>query len=232
MSSITLFSTLAVRKALETTVLPAFTDATGIEVRTVFDPTTQLFRRIRSQERFDVIVAITESLHELDGGTLDRRTVTPIASTQVGIAVGPHARIPDISDEAHLIETLLAARSVAYSRTGASGIYFAQLIKDLGIARQLNSRATVLEKGFTATALLDDRADLAVQQMSELLFVPEAKIVGPLPRSVRHVTQFSAGVSPLATHDVNATALLRHLTSPAAHEAYEAAHLEPAGSSI
>ena len=55
---------------------------------------------------------------------------------------------PDIASEAALRGTLLAARSVAYSRLGASGIYFAQLMVRMGIAAEINAKATIVEQGF------------------------------------------------------------------------------------
>jgi molybdate transport system substrate-binding protein len=116
---------------------------------------------------------------------------------------------------------------VAYSRNGPSGIYFATLLQQLGIAGHVTGRATVVDTGFTALALLDGRADLAIQQMSELLSVPEAAIAGPLPAPVQHYTAFSAGTAPQAPqHD--AGALVAYLAGEPAKAAYAAAGLEPA----
>jgi len=47
---------------------------------------------------------------------------------------------PDIATETTLRATLLGAR-VAYSRIGASGIFFAQLIERMGIASEINAKA-------------------------------------------------------------------------------------------
>ena len=63
---------------------------------------------------------------------------------------------------------MLGARSVAYSRLGASGILFAKLIERLGIASEINARAVIIPQGFTAEKLVTGEADLAVQQISEL----------------------------------------------------------------
>ena len=55
----------------------------------------------------------------------------------------PH---PDIATEAALRAALLAARSVAYSRLGASGILFAKLIERMGIAAEINARAMIIRR--------------------------------------------------------------------------------------
>ncbi|GAA2264189.1 substrate-binding domain-containing protein [Glycomyces scopariae] len=224
---ITLFSTLAVRKALDDVVLAAFTAETGIEVTTVFDPTVQLVRRIDAGETFDVMIGVTGSFDPLaERGIVDLASRTPIARSGIGLAVPSDAPEPDIATKDAFVQALLDARSVAYSVTGASGIYFAQLIEDLGIADRLNERATIIEKGFIAEAVVDGRADIAIQQLSELLFVPAAKIVGPFPPEVQHYTEFSATLSAGSASEA-AQALVQYLTGPTAAAAYGQTNLEP-----
>jgi molybdate transport system substrate-binding protein len=227
---VTLFSTLAVRKALDDVIFDAFTTETGIAVDPVFDPTTQLVRRIDAGETFDVMIGITGSFDPLaERGIVDLTTRVPIARTGIGLAVPPGAAHPDISTRESFVAALLAARSVAYSRTGASGIYFAGLVEELGIADEINSRATVIEKGFIANAVCDGRADIAIQQLSELLFVPEAEIVGPFPAEVQHYTEFAATLGTASAENGDARAFLYYLAGPVAAEAYTQTNLEPVG---
>ena len=152
----------------------------------------------------------------------------PVARTGVGVAVAPDAPAPDISTAAAFIEAVTAARSVAYSRSGPSGLYFAGLLERLGIAEQVKANATVIDAGPTAVALLDGRADLAIHQMSELLLVPEVKIVGPLPESVQEYTHFSTALSSDPARAAAAAALRTFLHSPEALAAYAANGLEHA----
>ncbi|MFF3978010.1 substrate-binding domain-containing protein [Streptomyces sp. NPDC001828] len=224
---LTLFSALAVRKALDEVVLPAFTRRTGVAVTAVFDPTVQLVRRIDAGQPFDVLIGVTDSFGPLaERGLVEIGTRTALARTGVGIAVPPGAPRPDISTRAALVATLRAARSVAYSRTGASGLYFAGLLDELGITAEINARATVIEKGFIAEAVVDGRADIAVQQLSELLFVPRADIAGPLPEEVQHYSHFSAILSTGSARSSEARSLLGHLRGPLAAEAYADTLLE------
>src|ERR1700704_4280916 len=109
----------------------------------------------------------------------------------MGVKAGaPH---PNIATEADLKATLLGARAVAYSRIGASGIFFAQLIERMGVAAEINAKARVVPSGFTAERLVTGEADLAVQQISELKLVPGVEIVGPIPRELQSPMVFSAG---------------------------------------
>jgi molybdate transport system substrate-binding protein len=100
-------------------------------------------------------------------GRVVAESCVDLARSWVGIAVKAGAPIP-ISRPRPRCARLLGARSVAYSRLGASGILFAKLIERLGIAAEINARAVIIPQGFTAETLVTGEADLAVQQISEL----------------------------------------------------------------
>ena len=114
-------------------------------------------------------------------------TRTDVALSFVGIAVKAGAPKPDISSLATFKAALLAARSVAYSKIGASGLFFAGLIERLGIAAEVNAKAVIVPSGFTAERLTSGEADLAVQQISELMVVPGIEVVGLLPAEIQTV---------------------------------------------
>ncbi|MCB5906537.1 substrate-binding domain-containing protein [Streptomyces pinistramenti] len=222
---LTLFSALAVQAAVED-LLPVFTAEQGVAVAPDFDPTTVIERRIAAGARPDVVIGVTSALNALArAGKVAPGSLTPLARTGVGVAVAGGAARPPLATLDDLTTALVSARSVAYSRTGASGIHFARLLQDLGIADEVNARATVIEKGFTARALLDGRADLAVQQLSELAFVPGTDVVGPLPEPARHDTEFTAALATGPTAPA-ASALLHFLISPRAQASYRRAGLE------
>lgn len=228
MSTIRLFSTLAVRLALDDGVLDGFAAASGHAIETVYDPTNVLLRRIQERDLPDVMIGVSAQLYGLvEEGVLEGSSHTDIARVGVGIAAPPgEGALPDISTVDALSAALLGARSVAYSRTGASGVYFASLLARLGIADAVDARATVVEKGFTAEAVTDGRADLAVQQLSELRFVPQARLVGPLPDAAQHYTVFAAATGTGAREPEAARALVDHLASAGSVERYRAAGLE------
>ncbi|QCB97795.1 ABC transporter substrate-binding protein [Arthrobacter sp. PAMC25564] len=218
---------IALRGAVQDAILPAFTRETGTVVDAHYATTSALVQEIDAGARPDVVIGIAAAMERLgDAGILDAGTLAPLAKAGIGIAVGPGTPVPDVSTVEALISALTAARSVAYSRNGPSGVYLARLMRELGIAEKVNERATVVETGFTALALLDGRADLAVQQVSELRYVPEAIIAGPLPAAVQHYTEFSAGIAAGARDHSGAAALLAFLTAGPAQAAYSAAGLE------
>ena len=122
---------------------------------------------------------------------------------------------------------LLGARSVAYSRLGASGIFFAGLIERIGIAAEINARATIVPQGFTAERLITGEADLAVQQISELKQVAGIEIVGPIPLDLQTPAVFSAGRLTASKQAAASDALLKYLASPEVAPVLRESGLEP-----
>ncbi len=109
--------------------------AGGARIDADFAPTLGLMDRLRGGETADVVILTKQALGELASqGTVVAESCVDLAHSFVGIAVKAGADHPDIATEAALRATLLGARSVAYSRIGASGIFFAQLIERMGIA--------------------------------------------------------------------------------------------------
>jgi molybdate transport system substrate-binding protein len=225
-AAVSLWSALVVRGSLDATVIPAFAAEGEWTVDAVFDPTTVLMQRIAAGELPEVIISTTDSLESLPAGTLVEGSITPLVRTGIGIGVAEGQAAHPIETVLDLTEALLEARSVAYSRTGQSGIYFASLIEKLGIADEVNAKATILEKGFTAEAIIDGRADLAIQQVSELRFVPGITVVGPLPEAVQRYTDFSVAVTSIGAASSGARALHAFLTAELAQNAYLAEGLQ------
>jgi molybdate transport system substrate-binding protein len=150
-----------------------------------------------------------------------------LARSYVGIAVKAGRVHPDISSEAALRTALTQARAVAYSRIGASGILFAQLIVRLGIAHLVNAHAVIIPSGLTAERVMADEADLAVQQISELKQVAGIEVVGPIPRELQVPAVFSAGRMVTTDKTAQSEQLLAFLRSPEAALVLREAGLEP-----
>jgi molybdate transport system substrate-binding protein len=233
LTGIDLFSGLVLQAPLERVVLPLFRQRHAAEVRTTFEPTTILVELLRQGQHADVIIAVRETLAALaDEGLVVTGTLTSIAVSGLAIAVPAGAAATPVADVPAFVRLLTGARSVAYSKTGASGIYFAGLLDRLGIRDQVDRTATIIPMGYTGECLLDGRADVAVQQLSELRSVAGITIAGPFPAAVQQYTIFAAAEVADAGRPGAARALagsLRELlASPQARAAYAEAGLEPA----
>ncbi|HEV2674725.1 MAG TPA: substrate-binding domain-containing protein [Aliidongia sp.] len=229
MATLRILSTLAVRGAFETSVLPAFERSAGATVEAEWNPTALLLKSIERGCLADVVVVTDDAMDRLEEGDLvDPASRIAIAVALLGVAVKAGAARPDISTADAFRRTLIDARSVAYSQNGASGLYFAGLIGRIGLADTVGSRATIVPVGFTAERLPTGEADLAVQLISELMVVDGIDVVGPFPAEYQSPTPFSAARLRRAGNREGAEAFLRHLRSSQARRAYQDAGLVPA----
>jgi molybdate transport system substrate-binding protein len=135
------------------------------------------------------------------------------------------ARKPGIGTVDALKRVLESAQSVAHSKIGASGIYFAELVKRLEI--KLNKRV-VVDKGPVGLVVAKGEAEIGIQQLCELAPVPGIDIVGPLPAPLQKLTRFCAGIPANAAAPDRARALIELLQSPAVREAMVEGGIEPA----
>ena len=227
MVTVRMLSTLALKAAVEQ-LAGRYETLSGTRIDADFAPTLGLLARLRGGETADLVVLTREGLDELAAeGRLVGESRVDLARSFVGIAVKAGAMHPDISCESALRATLLGARGVAYSRIGASGILFARLIADMGIAAEINARAIVVPSGLTAGRLVTGEADLAIQQTSELMQIAGIEIVGPIPFELQTPAVFSAGLMHGAPRVAEADHLLRYLASADVAPVLREAGLEP-----
>jgi molybdate transport system substrate-binding protein len=220
-------STLALRGAVRH-LAEHYEVTGGARIDADYAPTLALLQRLRGGEGADLVILTREGLDELASeGIVVADSRVDLARSFVGIAVKAGAAHPNIATEAALRATLLAARSVAYSRIGASGILFAQLIERMGIAPDINTRARIIPSGFTAERLVSDEADLAVQQISELKQVAGVEVVGPIPHHLQTPAVFSAGRVAASQRVAQADRLLNYLASPEVVPLLRESGLEP-----
>ncbi|HET8531692.1 MAG TPA: substrate-binding domain-containing protein, partial [Methylomirabilota bacterium] len=175
-------------------------------------------KRVAEGETGDVIVTTSGGIEGLaKAGKVTAGTSAPVARSQVGLAVRKGAPRPDISTPEALKQTLLAAKAIAYSDPaggGASGIHLAKVLDRVGIAQQVNARARLGRAVPNAAAVVTGEADIAVQQIPELLAVPGVEVIGPLPGDLGNTTTFSAAVLATTRDPAAAKALVDFLRSP------------------
>ena len=222
-----LLSTLAVMGAMKD-LAAAYRASTGIEIEADFAPTVALLEKIRAGAAGDVAILTAQGIDDLTGeGKMRPVSRADVALSFVGIAVKAGAPKPAIGTLDDFKAAMLAARRVAYSKIGASGIYFAGLLDRLGLAASVST--LVVPAGFTAERLISGEADLAVQQISELLVVPGIEVVGPLPDEIQTAAMFSGGILSTTTDASAARGFLSFLRSAEAAPILIASGLRPAG---
>jgi molybdate transport system substrate-binding protein len=205
-----------------------FARRTGHAVSYKIDVAVLLQKEIESGETFDVAVVTRAVVDDLIGqGRIDARTRADVARSGIGVAVRAGAAKPDIGTAEAFRRTMLAAKSVAYTTVGGSGIHFMKMAERLGIADAVTAKSRTQTGGLVAELVAKGEAELAVQQVSELLPVAGVELVGPFPPDLQLITLFSAGVSAKSKNPEAAQALIRFFTEPDALRAIKAAGMEP-----
>jgi len=214
MASIAVLSSLALKGVLEE-FKPQFERSLGAPLELRFDATQAILAQRAAGFRADLLVLTAEAMDELrrSGEVTQARA---IGGSGVGVAVRAGAPKPDIGSVESLKRALTAAKSVAHSKVGASGIYFAELLGRLNITLQ---KRVVVEKGPVGLVVASGEAEIGVQQLCELAPVRGIEIVGPLPDAVQKLTYFAAGIPAKALNPEGARKLLDLLGSDAARTA-------------
>jgi molybdate transport system substrate-binding protein len=216
-------------KAVTAELMPAVERSIGLIVDIDYASTNMLMDKIGAGESGDLAVLSAEAIDGLIAkGVVQQGSRTDLAKSFIGVAVRRGAVAPDISSVNALKATLVAAKSVMYSKTGISGVYMPKLLEKLGIATLIAPKAKNPSYGTVGEALARGEAEIALQQVSELMPVPGIKVIGPLPAEVQLVTVFSAGIFASAAEPRAARMLVAELTSNAARSLYTAKGLEPA----
>jgi molybdate transport system substrate-binding protein len=205
-----------------------FARRTGHTLVTKIDVAVLLQQDIEAGESFDVAVLTRAVIDELAAkGAIDLGTRADVARSGIGVAARAGAAKPDIGTVDAFRRTFLDARSVAYTTVGGSGIHFAKMLERLGIADAVRAKAKTQAGGIVGELVARGEAELAVQQVSELVPVEGIDLVGPFPPELQLITLFTAGISPHAKNPEAARALLRFFADPAALAVIKAKGMDP-----
>ncbi len=219
-------------KPVVSALVPDFEKQTGHKVTVDNDTAGALARRITGGETFDLVVLPPGGIEPLvKAGKVVDGSAVRLARVAIGVAVKKGAPSPDISTVAAFQDALLKARAVAYidpAAGGSSGIYLSELFEKFGIADRIKPKAVLVPGGLVAEKLVDGQADIALHQISEILAVPGATLVGPIPREIQNYTVY-AGALGTGARDVAATkAFLAALKGPGVDAILKDKGMEPA----
>lgn len=217
-------------KTIVTELGAEFTRETGHTLALTTGTVGQLRDKILAGEAADVVVMSDTAIDQLIGqGHLARGSRVDIARTGIGVAVREGAPKPDIATTDAFKRALLSAKSIAYvdPASGAtSGIYFATVLQRLGIADAVKDKTKLTRGGFVAELAARGEVELAVHQISEIIPVKGAVLVGPLPRELQKVTVYSAALPARGTATEPAKAFVEFMARPAFKARLAAAGLD------
>ena len=216
---------------------PAFERASGHHVVTTRGPSMgdspeAIPTRLARGESADVVI--------LDGGAADELakrgmvragSKVELARSQVGMVVRAGAAKPDIGSVDAFRNTLLAAKSIAYSDSGSGTYLSTKLFARLGVADQVAGKSRKVRgppSGEPVAAVVArGEAEIGFQQVSELIHVPGVTFVGAIPAELQPGFSFAGALTNAAREPEAASALLRFLASPEAGPVISKAGLTP-----
>ncbi|MEJ5862007.1 substrate-binding domain-containing protein [Pseudomonas farsensis] len=211
---------------------PQYAAKSGDTLTTVLGPSMgkapqAIPNRLARGEHADVVIMVGYALDELiKQGKVDPASRVELADSRIGMVVKQGAPKPAIATAAQFKQTLLAAKSVAYSDS-ASGVYVEnELYKKLGIQPQMAPKSTMVERLPVAEQVAKGEYQIGLQQVAELLPVPGVTFVGKIPEELQSVTRFAAGIPVSAEHPAEARQLLDYLASPGAQADVRASGLD------
>lgn len=216
---------------------PAFERATGNHLITTRGPSMgdspeAIPARLSRGESADVVILDGGAADELGKrGLVQSDTKVELARSLIGMVVREGAEKPDIGSVTALRDTLLAAKSIAYSDSG-SGTYLSTILfEKLGVADRIATKSRKVRgppSGEPVAAVVArGEAEIGFQQVAELIHVPGITFVGALPAEVQPMFSFAGVLTKTAKEPDAARALLVFLSSREAASAITKAGLMP-----
>jgi molybdate transport system substrate-binding protein len=217
--------------ALDTT----FAGIVGKRVEASFTNSGGVKARVMAGENADVAISTAVAIDELARhGKVS--SVTALARSPIGVAVRAGAIRPDIGTVEAFRRALSAAKSIAIAdpTTGSpSGNYLVALFERMSLAASLRHKIRYVGGGAGGAVVVGEAvargdAEMAIQQMPELVGVAGLDVVGELPGELQQVTMFSAAVVATTADETAARRLIACLMSPQAAAAIRAKGMQPA----
>jgi len=207
---------------------PQFERATGHHLTVLTDVAAVMKRRIEAGEPFDLAVLVNFQADQLiSQGKLLGDTRSDIMKAGIGVAVRRGAPMPDIGTVEAFKQTLLAAKSITYLKEGASTIYLDRLFARMGIADALRPKTVKPETESVSEAVASGDVELGMIVIPNILSVPGAQLVGPIPEEIQSYIVFTAAVAANSPNQQAARDLIAFLKSPAAVAAIKAKGMSP-----
>jgi molybdate transport system substrate-binding protein len=218
-AEIRLLSASALHPAVDA-LMPDFEKSSGHKVTVAYGTAGAVADRVQKGDAADIVLSSVPMIDRLQAqGKVAAGDRVIIAKVGVGTFVRKGAAKPDISSVDAFKRSMLAAKSIAYpdpAGGGASGIYVASLLEQLGIAAEMKSKTKLSTLETLYASVASGEVEIGFNQVSEILAQPTIELVGPLPSAIQNYTQFAPGIVTGSSQADAARALVTFLYSPEA----------------
>ena len=195
-----------------------FEAATGVGIEASFGAVGLMQDKLLSGAPCDVVILTDALITQLQQqGHVVRGSAVALGVVRTGIAVKAGQALPDI-DSATALSALFRKASEIYFPDpvkATAGIHFMKVLKELGLDQELAARMRPFPNGATAMremALATGDDQVGCTQVTEILYTPGVRLVGPLPKQFELATLYTAAVCTQATQPGVAAQLIAMLS--------------------
>jgi molybdate transport system substrate-binding protein len=213
-------------KLLMEAVAPQFERASGHKVTFGFGPTLSQKKLIEDGATFDLALLPREVIDELAQHGKTAGSAIDVTRSAVGVAIRAGAPKPDIATADAFKRALQNAKAISYS-DGPSGVYIASLLQRLGLAEEMKAKTRLAKGRPVADLVAKGEAEIGMQQITEILPVKGAELLGPLPDELQSIIVYAAGIGAAAKEADAARAFVKFLATPEVVRVIKAMGMEP-----
>jgi molybdate transport system substrate-binding protein len=196
----------------------AFEKEIGHTVKLTFGTVGVIKSKLVGADPADVAIMTDTALDEMTRqGVVRQGTWAMVGRTGIGVGVRDGTPKPDIGSPEAFKQALLATKSLTYvdpAQGATSGMHFAGVLKQLGVADAVKGKTTLVPGGYPAELVAKGEVEMVVHQISEIVPVQGVTLVGPLPKELQKVTVYSAGVAVASTSKDAAREFVTFLARP------------------
>ena len=215
-------------KPVVTDLAPSFESSSGHKLIVSYQGSNFLQADILRGDSFDATMLIAGNMDAVaKANKINPSSRMNIARSGLGVVVRAGQPKPDISTADAFRRTMLNAKSIAFASKGASGVHFMKVCEQLGIADAVMAKARTKPSGMVAEFVASGEAELAIQQMSELISVKGTDLVGPFPAELDLVSKIEGAVSANSSQSQGALQFLNFFATPSAIKVINAYGMEP-----
>lgn len=204
-----------------------FTSTTGRLVRTQTGNGGQVAARLRTGDTPDVVLNAEPALQALAAaGFVRADSLRDVGRMWLAVAVRRDQATEDLSTEVGLGAFLRAAPSIGLSDAAAgatSGEHVLALLRRFEVTPEATGgpRRIAFARGITAVqAAARGEVFCVITQASEILAVPDARLVAPLPEPLQLITRYMAAIPTRAPDPQASAELIALATGPWGQRAF------------
>jgi molybdate transport system substrate-binding protein len=211
-----------------------FAKDTGHQLTFIVGQPAAIQRDLKAGDKADLVILPARVVAKLTGaGTLRADGAVAVARVGIGVVVRDGATPPDIADAAAIRKLLIDAHSIVYPDPkepggGSTGHAVARMIEQMGLTDSVKPKLTLSSAIGGGVALVAaGKAEVGFFNISEIMPIKGAALVGPLPAELQNYIVFRAAIPVANTTPDPAAAFIKRLADPAARQAWQNAGLEP-----